>query len=349
MSWPSSAALKEAREPLHVRAKAMIVSHDHPSIGTPGSRENPLHATGREGERPLAEHVNLRRQGTQHVRLVQVIGRGNHDRIQSIELEEVLDVRHRVSNAESIGECASLGLIAVAHRNQLGSAHLGEDRKVGELGNGSSADYTDAGRVFHCGGFAGFCSPKKYPPPARSWIERNPLSRSARAMPSRRTRWKMRVCAPADTNTPAAIASKERSTNVPCMRGPSALRTCADTPPPMNGVIQALGTSICLNSNVEGHVEQLDRRRLEIRGPRRIDQAALKRIHEGLNDLIGEARGPIPDPEIEPPCWGYRPVIRINTEDIGPDDLRRLNKTRRANERHQLQLIDLVQRSVLGR
>ena len=74
--------------------------------------------------------MDLRRHRAQHVRLVQVIGRGDHHRVESVDLEQILDVGERVADAEAIGERARLGPVVIADGRKLRPAHLRQNRQV---------------------------------------------------------------------------------------------------------------------------------------------------------------------------------------------------------------------------
>ncbi len=69
------------------------------------------------------------------MRLVQVIGRCDNDRVNLIELEQILDVSEHVGNLQALGYCTGLGSVVVAESDELRALELGEDGKMRELGN----------------------------------------------------------------------------------------------------------------------------------------------------------------------------------------------------------------------
>ena len=108
------AAAEEPIERLHVGSKPMVVRDEHLAVHAIRRGENPLDAARRERQRPLAEHVHLRLERREHVRLVQMVRRRDDDRVELVELEQVLDVREHVGDVEAISERARLRAIVVA-------------------------------------------------------------------------------------------------------------------------------------------------------------------------------------------------------------------------------------------
>ena len=122
----------------------MVVRHEHLSPRTLGRIDDALDATRRERHRTLAQHVHARRDRAEHVRLVQMVGRRDDDRIEPLGLEQILDVRVRVGHLESVRERARLRAIVVAEREQPDAAHLRQHRKMRHLRDRAGADYADA-------------------------------------------------------------------------------------------------------------------------------------------------------------------------------------------------------------
>ena len=142
-------ALDEASERLDVRAIPMVVRDAHHSPGLGRGRENALHAARRQRQWTLTQYVPLCRERAQDVRLVEVIGRRDDDRVEIIELEEVLDVGEDVGNVESVGERAGLRAVVVADGRELSAAHLGEHRQVRQLGDSARSHDPNANCVCH--------------------------------------------------------------------------------------------------------------------------------------------------------------------------------------------------------
>lgn len=142
-------AFDEAGESLNVSAITMVVADHHRAIDAIGGGQNSIDATRRQRERPFTEDVLLRRQRTEHVWFVQMVGRRDHDCIELVELEQILDVREHVRNAEAIGESARLRTIVVAERDELRVARLREYRQMCELRDCARADDADSHRFLH--------------------------------------------------------------------------------------------------------------------------------------------------------------------------------------------------------
>ena len=137
-------AAQESGECLYVAAEAMIVRHRHLSPRTFGRIDDALGTARRERHRPLAQHVYARGDRAEHVRLVQMVGRRDDDRVESVGLEQVLDVRVRIGHLEAVRECARLRAIVVADREQPDAAHLRQHGKMRHLRDRAGADYADA-------------------------------------------------------------------------------------------------------------------------------------------------------------------------------------------------------------
>ena len=146
---PELRVANELIECLHVGAEPMIVPHHQPAIGLVRRREAPFDATGGERQRPLAQHMQLGPQRRQHVGLVQVIRGGDDHGIEFIALEEFLEVGEHVGHAKPIGDRSRFGRVVIAQRHQLGTAQLGQNRDVRQLGNGTRANDGYPHAVFH--------------------------------------------------------------------------------------------------------------------------------------------------------------------------------------------------------
>ena len=70
--------------------------------------------------------MDFRSERGQYVRLVKMVRRRDDDRVQLIELEQVLDVGEDVGNVEAISERARFRPVVVAQRDQLRPAHFRE-------------------------------------------------------------------------------------------------------------------------------------------------------------------------------------------------------------------------------
>ena len=110
------AALHEAADDLHVRPVAVVHAHHHHAVALLRRAHDALHAGGRHRERLLDQDVQVGRQRGQDVRLVQMVGRADHDRVERLVAQQVLDVVERVLDAEPVGERAGLGQVGVADR-----------------------------------------------------------------------------------------------------------------------------------------------------------------------------------------------------------------------------------------
>ena len=146
---PKLAAVDETRERLHVGAIAMIVRHRHDAVGARGGGENSFDSARVQRQRALAQHVLARRQRAQRMRLVEMVRRGDDDRVERVLLEQILDVGVDVGDAEAIGERARFRPVVVAERDELRAAHLRQDRQMGDLRDGSRADDADSNGLLH--------------------------------------------------------------------------------------------------------------------------------------------------------------------------------------------------------
>src|ERR1700737_3696176 len=81
-----------------------------------------------------------------------MIRRGDHDCIDLIELQQILEIGERVRDLESLRDRAGLGAIVVAKRDELRSFDFREHGEVRELSYRSGADKSEPDRAF-----AGFC------------------------------------------------------------------------------------------------------------------------------------------------------------------------------------------------
>src|SRR5256885_1147634 len=137
-------ALKEAVELLHVAAEAVIVSHDNLTPRLLGCSENPFDATRRQRQRTLTQHVDLRLERAQHVRLVQMVGCGDDDCVNLVELEEILDVGKDVRNLHSLGDGARLRTIVITEGDELRAFDLRNSRQMCELCDRPGADEAES-------------------------------------------------------------------------------------------------------------------------------------------------------------------------------------------------------------
>src|SRR5262249_24127209 len=123
---PELTALDESRKRLNVRSIAMVVRDGDGALRACCGREDALDAARCQRQRTLAQHVQLRGQRAQHMRLVEMVRRSDHYGVQRVQLEKILDVRKHIWNAESIREPARLGAVVVTNRNQRRPSHLRE-------------------------------------------------------------------------------------------------------------------------------------------------------------------------------------------------------------------------------
>ena len=93
--------------------------------------------------------MQLLAQRRQHVRFVQVVRRGNDDRVEFVDVEQLLEIREHVGHVESIGQRTRFGRIVITQRDQLRTAQPGQNGNVRQLGNGTRADDGDTDAVFH--------------------------------------------------------------------------------------------------------------------------------------------------------------------------------------------------------
>jgi hypothetical protein len=76
------------------------------------------------------------------MRLVQMIWGRDHNRIELIGIEKLVDVGKDVGDAETLCKCAGLWTIVVAYCDELRAADAREYRKVRELRYRACADET---------------------------------------------------------------------------------------------------------------------------------------------------------------------------------------------------------------
>ena len=145
------AAADERIECLRVEAEAVVVRDHHDLLGFLRRREDPLDRSRVESERTLAHHVLLGPERGEDMHLVQMVGRRDDHRVEVGELEQFLDVGADIAHAEPLRERPGLGTVVVAECGDLHAAHLGEDRKVGGLGDRAESEdadlYRTAGRA----------------------------------------------------------------------------------------------------------------------------------------------------------------------------------------------------------
>ena len=117
----------------------MIVAHNDHSSRLFCRCKDSLDTLRGKRERSLAENVNLGAECTQNVRLVEVIGRRNHNRIDPILLEQLFHVRVDIGHTEPLRQRAGLYTVVVADGDQRRSLDLREERKMRQLGDRSGA------------------------------------------------------------------------------------------------------------------------------------------------------------------------------------------------------------------
>jgi len=127
----------------------MIVGDDDLPVSALGSGQDPLDTARGQRQRSLAEHVQLRRQRGQHVRLVQVVRRRDHHRVQLVALQQLLDVGEDVGNVEAVGERTRFRPIVVAERDEAHALGTGDGGKVRELRDRPRADHRKP-NLAHC-------------------------------------------------------------------------------------------------------------------------------------------------------------------------------------------------------
>ena len=86
-----------------------------------------------QGQRPLAQDVDLGLESAQDMRLVQMVWRRDHYGIHLIELQQILEIGEDIGNSKTLGERAGLGSVIVAQRYELRPFDLREHRQVREL------------------------------------------------------------------------------------------------------------------------------------------------------------------------------------------------------------------------
>src|SRR5258706_1203180 len=73
-----------------------------------------------------------------------MIGRCDDDRVNLVELEQILDVGEHVGNLQPLGYRAGLGSVVVAESDELCALELGQDGKVCELCDRPRPDEAEA-------------------------------------------------------------------------------------------------------------------------------------------------------------------------------------------------------------
>ena len=134
------AALDEAANDLDVRPVAAAHADHHDPVALLGGPQDPLGAGRGHRERFLDQDVEVGRERGEDVRLVEVVGRADHDRVERLVAQHVLDVVERVLDAEAVRQRPGLGQIGVADGLHLDRLELLEHGEVRDLGNGPAAD-----------------------------------------------------------------------------------------------------------------------------------------------------------------------------------------------------------------
>jgi hypothetical protein len=154
-------ALDKSVEGLHVAPKPVIVGYEQFSFRTLRRGKQAFDSPARQGEGTLAHHVRAGPQRTQDVRLVQVIGGRQHDRLDGFGFEQILDVTVGIGYAEPLGQRSRVARIIVTEGDQLRAAHPGEHRQMRRLRNRAEAD--------ECHAHGRPCCPA-----GRAWSHRGP-------------------------------------------------------------------------------------------------------------------------------------------------------------------------------
>ena len=129
------AALDEAADDLYVGPVAVIHPDHHDPVALLRGPDDAGGARGGHRQRLLHQHVEVGGERREDVRLVQVIGRADHDGVERLEAQQVLDVVERVLDREPVGQRAGLRQIGVADGLHLDGLELLEHRQVGDLGD----------------------------------------------------------------------------------------------------------------------------------------------------------------------------------------------------------------------
>jgi hypothetical protein len=126
----------------------VIVPHRHLLLHARGGGEDAVHAARGERERPLAENMEFRRECTENVRFVQMVRGHDDDRVELRAVDQVLDIREHVGDAEALRDLARLHAVGIAERHELRALELGERGQVRDLGDRARSDEADAdGRI----------------------------------------------------------------------------------------------------------------------------------------------------------------------------------------------------------
>ena len=80
---------------------------------------------------------------------MQMIRRRDDDRVQLVELEQILDVGEDVRHSEPVSERAGLGTVVVAEGHELRAAHFREYGNMCDLRDGPDAHDADANGRLH--------------------------------------------------------------------------------------------------------------------------------------------------------------------------------------------------------
>src|ERR1700681_3264873 len=81
-----------------------------------------------------------------------MIGSGDHERVDLIQLAQMLEIGEHVGDLEPLRDRARLRTIVVAQRDELGALDFREHGEMRELRYRASADESESDRAF-----AGFC------------------------------------------------------------------------------------------------------------------------------------------------------------------------------------------------
>ena len=78
------------------------------------------------------------------MRLVQVVRRRDHHRVQLVAVQQLLDVGEDVGDVEAVGERPRLGAIVVAQRDEAHPLRARDRGEVRQLGDRPGADHGKA-------------------------------------------------------------------------------------------------------------------------------------------------------------------------------------------------------------
>jgi hypothetical protein len=118
------AASKKPLKLLHVGPEAVVVANDDLPARAPGGRKNALHSGGRQRHRSFAQHVDTGPERGQHVRLVQMVRCRYDNRINLIEIKQIIDVSEDITNAKTLGEGAGFRTVIVAQGYKRGATRF---------------------------------------------------------------------------------------------------------------------------------------------------------------------------------------------------------------------------------